>query len=147
MEHYELVSELLGYARVSTTDQTLDLQSDAGRAELERIVATADVFITNTRVAALTRLDLHPDALRSRYPGLVYGIITGYGLDGPDAHRPGYDVGAFWARSGLGAALVPKGALKIQQIVPGATISAGEGVPQVVKPKILDPGCLQGSIP
>ncbi len=89
----------------------LDLQSDAGRAELERLVATADVFITNTRVAALTRLDLHPDALRSRYPGLVYGIITGYGLDGPDAHRPGYDVGAFWARSGLGAALVPKGAL------------------------------------
>ena len=37
----------------------------------------------------------------SAIPRLIYGIITGYGLDGPDAHRPGYDVGAFWARSSL----------------------------------------------
>lgn len=89
----------------------LDLQTDAGRADLDRIIATADVFMTNTRVAALTRLDLHPEAVRARFPSVVYGIITGYGIDGPDAHRPGYDVGAFWARSGLGAAFVPKGTL------------------------------------
>ena len=42
-------------------------------------------------------------------PRLIYGIITGYGLEGPDAHRPGYDVGAFWARSTLASSVVPRG--------------------------------------
>ena len=70
----------------------------------------ADVFVTNLRVAALDRLGLDPTAVRERHPSLIYGIITGYGLDGPDAHRPGYDVGAFWARSTLAASVVPRGA-------------------------------------
>ena len=89
----------------------LDLQSDDGQAAMYRLLETADVFVTNTRVNALARLGLDPTTLRRRYPRLVYGIITGFGLEGPDAHRPGYDVGAFWARSGLGAAFVPKGGL------------------------------------
>lgn len=89
----------------------LDLQTDDGRADLDRLLATADVFITNTRVGALERLGLDPAALRRRHGRLIYGIVTGYGLEGPDAHRPGYDVGAFWARSGLGAAFVPRGTL------------------------------------
>jgi crotonobetainyl-CoA:carnitine CoA-transferase CaiB-like acyl-CoA transferase len=49
--------------------------------------------------------------VRERFPRLVYGIITGYGMDGPDAHKPGYDVGAFWARSTLASSVVPRGAL------------------------------------
>ncbi len=44
-------------------------------------------------------------------PDLIYGIITGYGLEGPDAHRPGYDIGAFWARSSLASSVVPPGTL------------------------------------
>ena len=71
----------------------LDLRSDDGRAAMDRLLADADVFVTNTRVAALERLGLDPQAVRERFPTLVYGIITGYGLEGPDAHRPGYDVG------------------------------------------------------
>jgi crotonobetainyl-CoA:carnitine CoA-transferase CaiB-like acyl-CoA transferase len=39
----------------------------------------------------------------------VYAIITGYGLAGPDADRPAYDIAAFWARSGIAAALTPPG--------------------------------------
>jgi crotonobetainyl-CoA:carnitine CoA-transferase CaiB-like acyl-CoA transferase len=41
----------------------------------------------------------------------VYGSITGYGLDGPDRDRAGYDIGAFWARSGLAHTHVPPGEL------------------------------------
>jgi crotonobetainyl-CoA:carnitine CoA-transferase CaiB-like acyl-CoA transferase len=63
------------------------------------------------RVAALTRLGLDHRAVRERHPRLVYGIITGYGLEGPDAHRPGYDVGAFWARSSLASSVAPPGIL------------------------------------
>lgn len=53
------------------------------------------------------------------------------GLDGPDAHRPGYDVGAFWARSGLAASFVPKGRLPpalasgFGDHVTGTTLTAG----------------------
>ncbi len=89
----------------------LDLRTDAGREAMERLLDGADVFVTNMRVAALQRLGLDPAAVRGRHPGLIYGIITGYGLDGPDAHRPGYDVGAFWARSTLASSVVPRGQL------------------------------------
>ena len=89
----------------------LDLRSDSGKDAMERLLARADVFVTNMRVAALARLGLDPEAVRERHPSLVYGIITGYGLQGPDAHRPGYDVGAFWARSTLAASVVPPGVM------------------------------------
>jgi crotonobetainyl-CoA:carnitine CoA-transferase CaiB-like acyl-CoA transferase len=89
----------------------LDLRGDGGREAMERLLAGADVFVTNMRVAALARLGLDPTAVRERHPSIVYGIITGYGLDGPDADRPGYDIGAFWARSTLAASVVPPGTL------------------------------------
>ena len=85
----------------------LDLQFAEQRETMERLLATADVFVTNVRPDALRRLDLHHDDLLLRHPRLVYASLTGYGLDGPDAGRPGYDVGAFWARSGVAHTLVP----------------------------------------
>src|SRR5206468_3754894 len=39
----------------------------------------------------------------------IYSIVTGYGLDGPDAAKPGFDVTAFWARSGVASMTTPKG--------------------------------------
>jgi crotonobetainyl-CoA:carnitine CoA-transferase CaiB-like acyl-CoA transferase len=44
----------------------------------------------------------------------VYATLTGYGLEGPDADRPGMDAAAFWARSGLAALFRPKGGDPIQ---------------------------------
>lgn len=89
----------------------LDLRSTSGQDAMERLLERADVFVTNTRVAALARLGLDPTPVRQRHPQLIYGIITGYGLQGPDADRPGYDVGAFWARSTLASSVVPPGEL------------------------------------
>jgi crotonobetainyl-CoA:carnitine CoA-transferase CaiB-like acyl-CoA transferase len=87
----------------------IDLRTEAGIGQMLTIMATADVFVTNLRHAALQRLGLDPVSLRERFPKLVYGIISGFGLDGPDAHRPGYDVGGYWARSGLAHTMVPPG--------------------------------------
>jgi crotonobetainyl-CoA:carnitine CoA-transferase CaiB-like acyl-CoA transferase len=87
----------------------LDLRTDDDREALERLLATADVLVTNMRPGALERLDLGPDAVCARHPRLVYGAITGYGFDGADRDRAGYDVGAFWARSGLAHTMVPPG--------------------------------------
>jgi crotonobetainyl-CoA:carnitine CoA-transferase CaiB-like acyl-CoA transferase len=91
----------------------LDLQTAEAREQMERLLATADVFVTNVRPDALERLGLSHEAVIARHPRLVYASLTGYGLDGPDRNRAGYDAGAFWARSGLAHAHVPPDELPI----------------------------------
>ncbi|HUR76733.1 MAG TPA: CoA transferase [Acidimicrobiales bacterium] len=85
----------------------LDVRSDDGRAALEALIATADVFLTNVRVDALERLGLDSEALTLRHPRLVYGAVTGYGLEGPERDRAAYDMGAFVARTGIAHVMVP----------------------------------------
>jgi crotonobetainyl-CoA:carnitine CoA-transferase CaiB-like acyl-CoA transferase len=79
----------------------IDLRTEDGLASMMALLADADVFITNVRTAGLQRLGLDAESLSAKFPRLIYGIITGYGLDGPDVDRAGYDIGAFWSRSGL----------------------------------------------
>ncbi|HEY1465799.1 MAG TPA: CoA transferase [Acidimicrobiales bacterium] len=79
----------------------LDLRQADGRRHLEELVDSADVFVSNLRPDALDKLDLEPEATVARHPRLVYCSISGYGLHGEDRNRPAYDIGAFWARSGL----------------------------------------------
>jgi crotonobetainyl-CoA:carnitine CoA-transferase CaiB-like acyl-CoA transferase len=85
----------------------IDLQHPDGQAVLERLLDQADVFLTNLRPGALTRLGLDANALRQRYPRLVYARGHGYGVRGPDADHPGYDASAFWSRGGLAHVLTP----------------------------------------
>ena len=83
----------------------LDLREPEGRDHLEQLLASADVFLTNLRPDALDGLGLEPHAAVERHPRLVYCSVSGYGLRGPDRNRPAYDIGAFWARSGLSVQL------------------------------------------
>ncbi len=87
----------------------LDLTTDGGLATARQLLASADVFITNVRPDALARLDLDYPKVAALNPGLVYGLITGYGEKGPEANRPAYDVAAFWARSGVADLLTRPG--------------------------------------
>ncbi len=87
----------------------LDLSTDEGKGVALEMIDRADVLITNVRVAGLARLGLDPASVLERYPRLIYGLITGHGLEGPDAHRPAYDIGAYWARSGVAASLTQPG--------------------------------------
>jgi crotonobetainyl-CoA:carnitine CoA-transferase CaiB-like acyl-CoA transferase len=94
----------------------LDLSSSEGLESLRALLDSADVFVTNIRAAALGRLGLGPDEIRKRFDRLIYAVITGYGLDGPDADEAAYDIAAFWARSGMAAALrTPDGPLPFQR--------------------------------
>ena len=79
----------------------LDVAGDAGREAFEALLAKADVFVTNLRPSALARLGLAHADVRARHPRLVYASVSGYGIEGDEADRAGYDVGAFWARSGM----------------------------------------------
>ena len=86
----------------------LDLTTDEGLAAMEKLLASADVYLTNMRPQSLERMGLAPEQVHERHPTLVVTTITGYGLDGDEAWRPGYDIGAFWARGGIARDLVPR---------------------------------------
>jgi crotonobetainyl-CoA:carnitine CoA-transferase CaiB-like acyl-CoA transferase len=88
----------------------LDIRTPAGSAAAKALVKDADIFLTNVRPAGLARAGLDHQTLRALNPRLIYCSLTGYGLEGPDAERPGMDVAAFWSRAGVGAITGPKGA-------------------------------------
>lgn len=87
----------------------LDLGTDAGRATAFELLAGADVFLTNVRPGALQRLRLDFESVSAANPRLVYGLITGYGENGPDADRAAFDVAAFWSRAGVAHLLTRPG--------------------------------------
>ena len=87
----------------------LDTRDAEARALARKLVAGADVFISNLRPDALAKLGLDWESLAPDCPRLVYASITGYGLRGPERDRAAYDVGAFWARTGAEHIMFPTG--------------------------------------
>ncbi len=79
----------------------LDLSKPDGQAVLYRLVAEADVFITNFPPAVRGRLGITYDELVPLNERLIYASFTGYGEKGEEANKPGFDSNAYWARSGL----------------------------------------------
>lgn len=77
------------------------LDTEDGAAVVQRLVAGAQVFMCNLMPQRQRRFGLDPETLMAANPSLVHATLTGYGTNGPDATRPGYDVTAFFARSGL----------------------------------------------
>jgi crotonobetainyl-CoA:carnitine CoA-transferase CaiB-like acyl-CoA transferase len=79
----------------------LDLAGPEGQAVLRRLVAEADVFITNFPPAVRQRLGITYAELAPLNDRLIYACFTGYGDRGEEANKPGFDSNAWWARSGL----------------------------------------------
>ena len=79
----------------------VDLKSPHAGEILERLVKWADVLIVNTPHPARKRLKLTYEDVAPWNPRLIYADLTGYGEKGPDADLPGFDITAYWARSGL----------------------------------------------
>ena len=77
------------------------LDTDEGAALVRRLVRTADVFLCNLIAPRQAKFGLDPATLFAENPKLVHATLTGYGTTGPEAWRPGYDVTAFFGRSGL----------------------------------------------
>lgn len=80
---------------------SLNLKSQEGMEAMMKLLSEADVFLTNTRPAALKRLGLETEEIRSKFPGLIYALLLGYGEKGPDADKPAFDSTAFWSKSGF----------------------------------------------
>lgn len=71
---------------------TLDLKQPGAIEQVLALVDGADAFIEGNRPGVIERLGLGPDVLLTRNPRLVIGRMTGWGQDGPKAHRAGHDI-------------------------------------------------------
>ena len=79
---------------------TLNLDSEVGRTLLQKLCASADLYVTNMMPASRRRLHLTEDELWHVNPQLVVCVLSGYGSEGPEANRPGFGQTAFWGRCG-----------------------------------------------
>src|ERR1700759_3367388 len=106
----------------------VDLATKEGRAELERLIASADVLLQNLKPGSMDKLGFSLERLKKDYPALITCTITGYGDEGPYAHRKAYDL-LIQAESGLasvtgGPESPSRVGLSIVDIATGATAHA-----------------------
>jgi formyl-CoA transferase len=79
----------------------IDLKHADGLAVLYRLIASADVFVTNFPLPVRERLKIAASHLLALNPRLIYASLTAYGEQGDEAARTGFDSTAYWARTGL----------------------------------------------
>jgi crotonobetainyl-CoA:carnitine CoA-transferase CaiB-like acyl-CoA transferase len=88
----------------------LEVESEEGRAVFERLVAWADVYVTNQLPRVRRKLRTEPADLMAINPRLVYAKGHGQGQRGDDAEAGGFDAVSFWARGGVSYVLTPEDA-------------------------------------
>jgi formyl-CoA transferase len=106
----------------------IDLATIEGRDTLEQLIAGADVLLQNLKPGSMDKLGFSLERLRKDYPALICCTISGYGDDGPYAHRKAYDL-LIQAESGLASITGgPEGAsrvgMSIVDVATGATAHA-----------------------
>ncbi len=80
---------------------SLNLKTQEGKEIIGKLLETADVLVTNYRPKALESLGLDYESVSRNHPRIVYAYLNGYGDRGPDKDKPGFDLSAFFARSGI----------------------------------------------
>ena len=88
---------------------TLNLKTPDGMEVMHRLLADADVFVTNIRTKSLVKMGLDYDSLKEKYPRLVFAHCLGYGENGPEKDTAGFDVTCYMARGGVFGTTVNKG--------------------------------------
>ena len=85
------ISSYFAAANRGKKSLTLNISSPQGKKIIEELVKISDVVIENYKLGDLKRYGLDYESLKVINPKLVYCSVTGYGQDGPSAHKPGYD--------------------------------------------------------
>lgn len=96
------------------------LEVPEGRAVLDELIKTADVFVTNFTPSARAKLRINVPDVRAVKPDIIYVRGTAYGARGPEAGTGGYDSTAFWARGGTADSLTPADADGLVNMPTGA---------------------------
>jgi crotonobetainyl-CoA:carnitine CoA-transferase CaiB-like acyl-CoA transferase len=111
----------------------LDLRQPAGVEVLYKLVADADVFLTNLLPPARRKMGIDIDDVRARNPNIIYAVGSATGRRGPEGEKGGYDSISFWARGGVAASITPADAAYPSQppgpaygdVTSGAMLAAG----------------------
>jgi CoA:oxalate CoA-transferase len=69
-----------------------NLKDPSDLAKVKRLIQQADVIIENFRPGAMEKLGLDYESVKALNPGMIYGSITGYGVEGPWKNKPGQDL-------------------------------------------------------
>lgn len=83
----------------------IDIRDERGAELLRDLIGTADIVLMNLLRGRREKYGLSVETLRERFPSVIIGVLTGFGDVGPDADVPGYDLTAFFARSGLSSSI------------------------------------------
>ena len=97
---------------------TLNLKDPRGREILSKLIGTCDVYVTNQPMGMRRRFGLTYEDLAPLNPRMIYASLTAYGEQGPERDREGFDLVAYWARTGL-MDLVRTGDVEPAQSLPG----------------------------
>ena len=93
----------------------VNLEHPQGQEIVQKLAAQSDVVITNLTPHRQERYKLRYEDLSGLNPRMIYLVLTGYGTEGPERDRSGFDYAAFWARSGVMASLGEEGGPPTQQ--------------------------------
>lgn len=80
----------------------LNVKTPEGLEIIKKIIAEADIFITNVRMDSLKKIGLTYEDVKIIKPDIIYGFLSGFGINGADATRPGLDAAAFFTRGAAG---------------------------------------------
>lgn len=106
----------------------VNLKTPEGIEFMYRLIARADVFVSNYRKQALERLGMGYEKMSAINPRLIYAILNGYGNRGPKRADPGFDVTCFWANGGIMADISQKGEPIMSMPIAIGDVSTGQGL-------------------
>ena len=104
---------------------SLNIRNPGAVKVLKRMLRDADVFMTSIRLQSLEKYGLSYDQLHNEFPGLIYCHNTGYGYQGDESWRPGFDQASFWARSGSLCDWVEEGSSPLRPSVAFGDMATG----------------------
>lgn len=79
----------------------IDIGKKEGQAILKKMIGQVDIFLTNVRGKSLAKLGLNYEQLKDEFPKLIFAHVSAWGRVGPQVNDPGFDHGAWFARSGI----------------------------------------------
>jgi crotonobetainyl-CoA:carnitine CoA-transferase CaiB-like acyl-CoA transferase len=102
----------------------IDFRKPAGREAIERLLATSDMLVENSRPGSLAPHGLDWESVHARFPSLIYGSISGYGDVGPEAAMGGFDL-ILQAESGVMSVTGTPGSGPVKVGAPVLDVGAG----------------------
>lgn len=106
---------------------SLDLKQPEAMEIFHKLLSEADIFITNLRIGSLEHMGLDYEALKDKYPRLIFGHFSGFGIEGEEVNRPGFDTTAFWMRSGASVDISTPGTFPIRPSFGSGDIATASG--------------------